>query len=38
MQEGDPLPASISLVLLQLANKESHHVFIDTTLNGEQLK
>lgn len=37
-REGDPLPASISLVLLRLANGESQHVFIDTTLTGVQLK
>lgn len=36
--EGDPLPPSISLVLLILANGESHHAYIDTTLKGSELK
>jgi hypothetical protein len=37
-REGDPLPPSISLVLLQLANGESQFAYIDTTITGAQLR
>jgi hypothetical protein len=36
--ERSPLPASISQVLLILANRESYYVYIDTTLKGSELK
>ena len=37
-KEGNPIPQSISLALLVLANEEITQVYIDTSLTGLQLK
>lgn len=37
-KEGNPIPQSISLALLILANEEIAQVYIDTALTGAQLK
>lgn len=37
-KEGNPIPQSISLALLVLANEEITQVYIDTSLTGVQLK